>query len=111
MTDNGLAALAAALHGLLCGGLTHQLFSHDPFAAAILGERGVFLPDGLITRKVLRTWQEGAARDEATIATLRAALEYIRDELGVPDENYPAPVSNAADKARAALATAKDVTK
>ena len=49
MTDNGLAALAAALHALHCGDLIHSAYrhDHDDDAAAILGERGVFLPDGL----------------------------------------------------------------
>jgi hypothetical protein len=81
MTDNGLAALAAALENHVPIGLSEVRIAHDrgrcgvECAAAILGERGVFLPDGRITRKVLRTWQEGAARDEATIATLRAAIE------------------------------------
>jgi hypothetical protein len=34
----------------------------------------------------------------------KAALEEIRNELGVPQPGYPAPVANAAHIARAALA-------
>jgi len=81
MTDNGLAALATAIHV----GRNHQ---HDPRAderphahlisereqeeaAAILGPRGVFLPDGLGPVML------GMAEE---IATLRAALEAIEDE-------------------------------
>ena len=47
---------------------------------------------------------EGRKEGEAEIDRLRAALEYIRDELGVPDSTYPMPVWNAATKALAALA-------
>jgi hypothetical protein len=32
-----------------------------------------------------------------------SALEFIRDELGVPQPGYPAPVANAAERARKAL--------
>jgi len=76
MTDNGLAALATAIHV----GRNHQ---HDPRAderphahlisereqeeaAAILAKRGVFLPDGLGPVMV------GMAKE---IATLRVALD------------------------------------
>lgn len=38
-------------------------------------------------------------------ARLRAALRAAGNELGVPGEGYPAPVSNAAEIIRAALAT------
>ena len=41
---------------------------------------------------------------EAEIARLRAALDAIIHELGVPGEGYPTPVANAYDIARAALA-------
>ena len=53
--DRGLSALAAALHAIhpgprpWVGGLTD-----DEFAAAILGERGVFLPDGVEERIAAR---------------------------------------------------------
>jgi len=48
MTDNGLAALAAAMHKRLAihGRYTPKCICNFD-AAAILGERGVFLPDGL----------------------------------------------------------------
>ena len=39
----------------------------------------------------------------AEVQRLREALERIRDELGVPSPEYPAPVANAADIAAAAL--------
>lgn len=42
--------------------------------------------------------------EDAEIARLRGALEQIKNELGVPDENYPAPIANAVEIARAALA-------
>jgi hypothetical protein len=32
-----------------------------------------------------------------------SALEFIRNELGVPQPGYPAPVANAAERARKAL--------
>jgi hypothetical protein len=92
MTDNGLAALAA---------------DEEESIRAEFPRWGVTDYENRAFHRLLATLDA----ERATIATLRAALEYIRDELGVPDENYPAPVSNAADKARAALATAKDVTK
>jgi len=40
---------------------------------------------------------------------LLAALERIRDELGVPQPGYPAPVTNAAEIACAAIAQAREV--
>jgi len=89
MTDNGLAALAAALHAIhpgprpWVGGLTD-----DEFAAAILGERGVFLPDGmpvplgnLTEEEIVAAFKSGylvprpPAEQAATIATLRAAMD------------------------------------
>jgi len=44
MTDNGLAALAAALDH---AGLVWSPEGRRYYSLAILGERGVFLPDGL----------------------------------------------------------------
>jgi len=125
MTDNGLVALAERLEEYFgpswWPGLTDvTIIAADTQIAAgkILGERGVFLPDGLITRKVLRTWQEGAARDEATIATLRAALDdlhiaAIRQEppKNISEEAMLAVVryrQSVLDLFRAALATAKE---
>ena len=124
MTDNGLVALAERLEEYFgpswWPGLTDvTIIAADTQIAAgkILGERGVFLPDGLITRKVLRTWQEGAARDEA-IATLRAALDdlhiaAIRQEppKNISEEAMLAVVryrQSVLDLFRAALATAKE---
>ena len=37
------------------------------------------------------------------VGVLEAALREIKNELGVPDENYPAPVANAVDIADRAL--------
>jgi len=74
MTDNGLAALAEALHRYrgTCELWTMSEAScpidHAKDAAAILGERGVFLPEGLGPVMV------GMAKE---IATLRDALEEI----------------------------------
>jgi hypothetical protein len=52
MTDNGLAALAEALHREFCPEKAqHPVPSPHrmcDFGPAILGERGVFLPDGLL---------------------------------------------------------------
>jgi hypothetical protein len=68
--DNGLSALAAALHRewLL---RPHRL----PEAAAILGERGVFLPNGLRSVEIYNHWAVQLDDQAATIATLRAALD------------------------------------
>jgi hypothetical protein len=92
MDDRGLAALAAALHSVNVSPHTEET---DPqfaeWAAAILGERGVFLPDGLPHGYDPLTDDEMAELIEnpmlvhlydahrlvaalATIATLRAAL-------------------------------------
>jgi chromosome segregation ATPase len=49
-------------------------------------------------------WKRAEAKNER----LREALEAITRELGVPDENYPAPVANAVEVARAALAGSGD---
>ena len=87
MTDNGLAALAAALQE--ADDSWNQMESTDGrwrdfIAAAILGERGVFLPDGLPhdCQTSIRLNQGMAETNErlaseiteqaATIATLRA---------------------------------------
>jgi hypothetical protein len=44
---------------------------------------------------------EDALREERD--SYREALERITKELGVPDENYPAPVANACNLAKSAL--------
>ena len=92
MTDNGLAALAAALEhegdacsydaatdSLRCPGSE----AHIGLARRLLGERGVFLPEGLAEE-----WDWRQERDAlmgliesggATIAALRAALDGLVD--------------------------------
>jgi hypothetical protein len=115
MTDNGLAALAAALSAAAHDDGRHYwckdrndcgLYGYaEEFAAAILGERGVFLPDGLEEyRELIRQYQ-------AEIATLRVALDglvvaaaaVLASDALDPDEFL------ALDRAlRAALATAKE---
>jgi hypothetical protein len=78
--DRGLAALAKALDKVIDDGFYYRdLYGSRPAedAAAILGERGVFLPDGLDPDdKMTMDLMEHAIReDQATIATLRAALD------------------------------------
>jgi len=141
MTDNGLAALAAALAPLLpqhqegSGGYPHQS-SHrtwtvydfmppDTLAAAILGECGVFLPDGLPPEiegyyRVLDDAVKMRIEIEeqaATIATLRAALDAGATLLGYMDYGRMRVGGDEANRAylaawraaRAALATAREV--
>ena len=121
MTDNGLAALAAALHDIhpgprpWVGGLTAE-----EFAAAILGPRGVFLPDGLPrpTASVMQAYEDGVESQAATIAALRAALDGLVVAAEVACECYEgfrsdgtlAPLLTGTQIAalRAALATAKE---
>ena len=52
---------------------------------------------GLVRLRALRAAESRAAR-------LLTAMKEIRDELGVPQPGYPAPVANAARIARAAIA-------
>ena len=94
MTDNGLAALAAALD---------PRGFHDPetddfvmrgtaneIAAAILGPRGVFLPDGLPDGFV----QVGALFDaERTIKTLTRERD-----LAVAHDRQPCPTAHAYER-------------
>jgi hypothetical protein len=91
--DNGLAALAAALVEHLGDA---QAASYI-YARAILGERGVFLPDGLTDDRIgllanMNRLAEANAdygaeidRQAATIATLRAALREAELEGQTPD--------------------------
>ena len=135
MSDNGLAALAAALEIVMrdsvarVGGPYAPLgspeitikFDRPAFAAAILGERGVFLPEGLdaalgnlTEEEIVAAFKSGylvprpPAEQAATIATLRAALEIIANATRTePGEGYAISVS-AHNIARHALATAKE---
>jgi hypothetical protein len=81
MTDNGLAALAAELLALDDDnpGVLSDIGIDDgaakDAAAAILGERGVFLPDGLQgepTQFAGIVWHDRYDKAAAEIATLRA---------------------------------------
>ena len=114
MTDNGLAALAAALYA--GDDALRSMAEARGAAAAILGERGLFLPDGhgLCGIQDAMTITEQAA----TIAKLRAALDGLRDEVAalaflIPGDHIPymeaSLVLSAID--RAALATAKEAGK
>ena len=107
MTDNGAAALAAALHHYRG---TCELWTiseaacpidHRVDAGAILGERGVFLPDGLGPVMV------GMAKE---IATLRAALDGLVEAAErVLAYGRVRPFADAArDQLRSALAAAKE---
>ena len=96
MTDNGAAALAAALHPMSCGVWhVNGIERCKTDAAAILGERGVFLPDGdcghdPTHRERCHNYDPDAViahalavNDEqaATIATLNAAHEKTAEAL------------------------------
>ena len=65
---------------------------------------GAFFYD-MVGEQDRRGW--GSARPAATVAATlkryRDGLEQARDELGVPDESYPAPVANAVEIINAAL--------
>jgi len=75
MTDNGLAALAAALERVAMRPSGLSIASYEEHAAAILDPRGVFLPDGhpLGVEDAIAQGQQMLAERDATIATLRAA--------------------------------------
>jgi mannitol/fructose-specific phosphotransferase system IIA component len=89
MTDNGLAALAEALETVMrdsvarVGGPYAALgspevtitFDRPAFAAAILGERGVFWPTGL------EEYRELIHQYQATIATAAARIEHDATEI------------------------------
>jgi len=55
------------------------------------------------TAQTIRLWVKSHNDLEARCQRCREALERIRDELGVPQPGYPAPVANAAEIAREAL--------
>jgi hypothetical protein len=139
MTDNGLAALAAALHLVYCRGNAPMHSAPDHSAAAILGPRGVFLPNGdcghvgwpgvtflqdqAATIAALRADLDSESMERAdaerTIATLRAALdglvkasEWLSASAPSKPTAFQAKVtaSRLADF-RAALARAKEAGK
>jgi hypothetical protein len=111
MTDNGLAALAAAMElhfrppdAPPGGSYTMETYRRD--AAAILGERGVFLPDGLPDYNIAYAAgvEDGKGEQAAEIATLRAALDAHHRGLTL--------AGDGPDKCAicAALAAAKEAT-
>ena len=88
MNDNGLSALAAALRRFPVPETMEELKAatertYESDAAAILGEHGVFLPDGTHKAWTALAEQTDTLIDlngrlyeaESTIATLRAALD------------------------------------
>ena len=100
MTDNGLAALAAALDH---AGLVWSPEGRRYYSLAILGERGVFLPDGLGPVMV------GMAKE---IAALRDALDGLVDDFvdelpELPDDHIIEWETTLGALRRAALADAK----
>ena len=86
MTDNGLAALAAALHlfGIGCR-MADPDDMHPEEAAELLGKRGVFLPDGLPEFKPESPdqwaspaeWQWLVIENAERVAALRDLREWI----------------------------------
>ena len=136
MTDNGLAALSLPVHDLLdslgyCGVRGVHLPWNDvsAIAAAILGERGVFLPDGRPGDSMTRYLEAEADvgrllavvdQQAEAIATLRAALAAAEALLAAAfsGDDYwttnsipmeaPRGVVRKVRALRAALATAKE---
>jgi len=104
MTDHGLAALAERLaEEGIADDVTEALESYL-CAAAILGERGVFLPDGLGPVMV------GMAKE---IAALRVALDGLVDDFvdelpELPDDHIIEWETTLGALRRAALAAAKE---
>jgi hypothetical protein len=112
MTDRGLAALAAAVdkgrdddhQPLLTAwdGSCDYWLTSEQIAAAILGERGVFLPDGLpipadcMAPDVHHEWTgpmrscgcPNAREQAATIATLRGAYREAADWITAVQSHY-----------------------
>ena len=112
MTDNGLAALAAALPLWMTERGAPDLA--ETIAATILGPRGVFLPDGLDAE--FDFLARINAEQALTIATLRAALDAGATLLGYMDYGRMRVGGDEANRAylaawraaRAALAAAKE---
>ena len=125
MTDNGLAALAAALDQVIDGGFYYRdLYKTRPAedAAAILGERGVFQcadtrprSDLAAASDLLCKYIDQTAEQAATIATLRAALDG-RDNLirlvlmRHHESEADIETCDVCRAARAALVAAREVT-
>jgi len=87
MTDNGLAALAAALDQVIDDGFYYDdLYKTRPAedATAILGERGVFLADGLPDYNIAYAAgvEDGKGEQAAEITRLRAALDGLVEAAG-----------------------------
>ena len=106
MNDNGLAALAAALVEHLGDA---QAASYI-YARAILGPRGVFLPDGV--EGFMVSVMADREHHLATIATLRAALKEAAHVHHVTTHSSIAAFADCdqpfCQRVRAALATAKE---
>jgi len=122
LSNNGLAALAAAMTDLFPAVQRDWWpFTPEQAAAAILGERGVFLPDGDCGHTYPACCEyacyedPGCACEACTIATLRAALDglvaaaadFLADWDGF-DDVRPSRTGDALRTALAALATAKE---
>ena len=113
MSDNGLAALAAALNRAARRPQWSCTVDHggEPcpdkplrHAAAILGERGVFLPDGLDA--MLNKYDLNVVAPlEVEIARLRAALDGL---VEAGEEYLTDNAWSNRDALRAALVTAKE---
>lgn len=71
--------------------------------AALTRERDEALLDVQAERETVAAWARKVEAAEAALAEAREALGAILDELGVPGDEYPAPVTNAYAIARAAL--------
>jgi hypothetical protein len=107
MSDPRIAALAAALDAATYPDVAEGYgFDGDinEFAAAILGEHGVFLPDGYPMDWLVEVRE---------IATLRAALDGLREPLGewlveMMERNLTPAEATLYDALRAALAAAKE---
>ena len=86
---------------------------------ALVGGKGCFKMDEVVKCNH-RNKQEGAdlcyecmvkqefVRIRSQVTTAKEALKRIKSELGVPQPNYPAPVSNAVEIATQALQELED---
>jgi hypothetical protein len=112
--DRGLAALAALVERLWPD------WDEYAVAAAILGERGVFLPDGMHPTddyaEIIDRWKAIAEDKERTIAALRAALEQALDRMEEAWKRTDLQGQSQSlwfgmEEVRAALATAEEAGK